>query len=101
MKKSKQENLTGLVSYVDYLGWCFFVTAESQYYVTKHGVKLRRAKELPRRYWLVDWSVVQHGDPGPDVQPGIWEAKSGDFTDRYHDDWVRPTKLIRTHQRGT
>ena len=84
----KAKKLTGWVEYVERLGWIFLIVSESQY-VEKNGYSLRRTKDLSRRYYLVDWSKDVD-----EVSSGLWEAVTGDFTERYHDDWVRPIQKV-------
>lgn len=85
--QKKGKKLRGQVTFIPHLGWCLLITSRSD--KRDDGFKT----PPKRRYYLVDWSKVN--PPGP---PGLWEAITGDFTERYHDDWVRPTKLIKSDE---
>ena len=88
----KSNKLTGWVDYIPRLGWIFLIVTES-HWVQKDGYSTRITGNLPRRYWLVDWS-----NDVDEICGGLWEAETGDFTDRYHDDWVRPIQMIHNRK---
>lgn len=93
--KTNSKRINGIVSYVPGLGWVLLSlttpTAPDAHTTTHHRPR--------RQYWLVDWSEwhkLESNCQSP--QPGIWEAWTGDFTERHHQDWCRPTALIKMYK---
>ena len=84
----KAKKVRGTVQFIDSLGWCLLAC--------EHVIPREQYPRKPvrRQYWLVDWSLW------PTPVPGIWEAITGDFTDQYHQDWCRPTKLVYKYEKG-
>jgi hypothetical protein len=83
----KAKKIRGSVQFIYSLGWCLLAC--------EHAVPQDQYPRRPqkRQYWLVDWSKA-----GLNPVPGIWEAITGDFTERYHEDWCRPVTLVQKYE---